>query len=157
MCNASAVSDPAAPARRGRPGHDQAAVLRAKLPHLEGWSAGRRRNAAYYDAALADVPEVRTPWIDPANTSIYNQYTVRAERRDALQEFLKARGVGTAVYYPLPLHLQPCFAYLGYREGQFPESERASREVLSIPVFPELTEAQLAYVADTVRGFFGAS
>ncbi|HZF69076.1 MAG TPA: DegT/DnrJ/EryC1/StrS family aminotransferase [Gemmatirosa sp.] len=133
----------------------QAAVLGAKLPHLAAWSARRRENAAYYDAALADVPEVRTPYIDPANESIYNQYTLRAERRDALQEHLKARGIGTSVYYPLPLHLQPCFAYLGYREGQCPEAERASREVLSLPVYPELTRAQLDEVIGAVRAFYG--
>ena len=133
----------------------QAAVLGAKLPHLAAWSARRRENAAYYDAALADVPEVRTPYIDPANESIYNQYTLRAERRDALQEHLKARGIGTSVYYPLPLHLQPCFAYLGYREGQCPEAERASREVLSLPIYPELTRAQLDEVIGAVRAFYG--
>ncbi len=133
----------------------QAAVLRAKLPHLQGWSARRRENAAYYDAAFADVPEVRTPAVDPANESIYNQYTLRAERRDALQEFLKQRGVGTAVYYPLPLHLQPCFAYLGYQAGSCPEAERASGEVLSLPVYPELTRAQLDEVAVAVRAFYG--
>ena len=133
----------------------QAAVLGAKLPHLAAWSAKRRENAAYYDAAFADVPEVRTPYIDPANESIYNQYTLRAERRDALQEQLKGQGIGTSIYYPLPLHLQPCFAYLGYREGQCPEAERASREVLSLPIFPELTRAQLDEVIAAVRAFYG--
>ncbi len=133
----------------------QAAVLHAKLPHLAGWSARRRENAAYYDAAFADVPELRRPPIDPANESIYNQYTVRAERRDALQEFLKQRGIGTAVYYPIPLHLQPCFAHLGYQAGSCPEAERASGEVLSLPVFPELTRAQLDEVAGAVRAFYG--
>lgn len=133
----------------------QAAVLRAKLPHLAGWSAARRRNAAYYDAAFADVAEIATPWIDPANTSIYNQYTIRVTQRDALQAHLKERGIGSNVYYPLPLHLQPCFAYLGYAEGQCPEAERASHEVLSLPVYPELTTAQLDEVIAAVRGFFG--
>lgn len=133
----------------------QAAVLHAKLPHLAGWSEGRRRNAAHYSAALADVPEVTVPVIDPANESIYNQYTIRVPRRDDLQAHLKARGIGSNVYYPLPMHLQPCFAYLGYREGQFPEAERAAREVLSLPVYPELTTAQLDEVVAAVRGFFG--
>ncbi len=133
----------------------QAAVLRAKLPHLAEWSARRRENAAYYDAAFADVPELRTPAIDPANESIYNQYTVRAERRDALQEHLKGRGIGTAVYYPLPLHLQPCFAYLGYQPGSCPEAERAAGEVLSLPVYPELSRAQLDEVVGAVRAFYG--
>jgi dTDP-4-amino-4,6-dideoxygalactose transaminase len=133
----------------------QAAVLRAKLPHLAAWSAARRRNAAYYDAAFADVSEVTTPYVDPANTSIYNQYTIRVAQRDALQAYLKDRGIGSNVYYPLPLHLQPCFAYLGYTEGQCPVAERAAKEVLSLPVFPELTTAQLDEVIAAVRGFFG--
>lgn len=133
----------------------QAAVLRAKLPHLEGWSAGRRRNAAYYDAAFADVADIVTPYIEPANTSIYNQYTIRVPNRDALQEHLKSKGIGSSVYYPLPLHLQPCFSYLGYREGQCPESERAAREVLSLPIYPELTTTQLDEVIGVVRAFYG--
>jgi dTDP-4-amino-4,6-dideoxygalactose transaminase len=133
----------------------QAAVLHAKLPHLAGWSAARRRNAGYYDQAFADVPELTTPYIDPANESIYNQYTIRTARRDDLWAHLKAKGIGANVYYPLPLHLQPCFAYLEYREGQCPESERAAKEVLSLPVFPELTTAQLDEVIAAVRGFFG--
>jgi dTDP-4-amino-4,6-dideoxygalactose transaminase len=93
----------------------QAAVLLAKLPHLEKWSAARRRNAAYYDAAFADMDEVRTPSVDPQNVSIYNQYTIRAKRRDDLQSHLKEKGIGNSIYYPLPLHLQPCFEYLQYR------------------------------------------
>ncbi|MES3032748.1 MAG: DegT/DnrJ/EryC1/StrS family aminotransferase [Gemmatimonadota bacterium] len=133
----------------------QAAVLVAKLPHLEAWSAARRANAAFYDQAFADVPELVTPYVDAANTSIYNQYTVRAQRRDALQAHLKERGIGSAIYYPLPLHLQPCFAYLGYQEGQCPESERAAHEVLSLPVFPELSAGQRDAVVTAVRAFYG--
>lgn len=133
----------------------QAAVLAAKLPHLSHWSAGRRANAAYYDSAFADVPELQTPYIEPGNESIFNQYTVRAERRDQLQAYLKEKGIGSSIYYPLPLHLQPCFQYLGYREGQCPNSEQASREVLSLPVFPELTSSQLDEVIGTVRAFYG--
>jgi dTDP-4-amino-4,6-dideoxygalactose transaminase len=133
----------------------QAAVLRAKLPHLAAWSAARRRNAAFYDAAFADLADVRTPLVDPANESIYNQYTIRAERRDELQAFLKERGIGTSIYYPLPLHLQPCFAYLGYKAGAFPETERAASEVLSLPIYPELTQSQLDEVVSTVRAFYG--
>ncbi len=133
----------------------QAAVLLAKLPHLESWSAARRANAAYYDQAFADVAEIVTPYIDPANTSIYNQYTVRAAKREALQDHLKTKGIGNSVYYPLPLHLQPCFAYLGYKAGQFPESERAAKEVISLPVYPELTAAQRDEVVGAVRSFYG--
>ena len=133
----------------------QAVVLSAKLPHLAAWSAGRRANAAYYTQALADVAEVRTPFVDPANESIFNQYTLRCTRRDELQAHLKAKGIGTSVYYPLPLHLQPCFAYLEYTQGACPESERAANEVLSLPIYPELTRAQLDEVVAGVRGFYG--
>jgi len=133
----------------------QAAVLQAKLPHLEGWSAKRRANAAYYDHAFADLPEIRTPVIDPANESIYNQYTIRTEKRDALQKFLKEREIGNMIYYPLPLHLQPCFSYLGYKKGSCPEAERAANEVLSLPIYPELTQAQLDEVVEGVRAFYG--
>lgn len=136
----------------------QAAVLSVKLPHLAGWSEARRANARFYDEALAGIDGLVTPPVRPENETIVNQYTVRVldGKRDALLEHLKAKGVGSSVYYPVPLHLQECFAYLGYRQGQFPESERACREVLSLPVFPELSRDQLAYAAESVRGFFGA-
>jgi dTDP-4-amino-4,6-dideoxygalactose transaminase len=133
----------------------QAVVLSAKLPHLAAWSAKRRQNACHYQSALGDVAEIRLPVIDPRNESIFNQFTIRAERRDALQAHLKARGIGTAIYYPLPLHRQPCFAYLGYAEGSCPESERAAREVLSLPIYPELTPAQLDEVVGAIRAFYG--
>ena len=132
----------------------QAAALLGKLPHLAAWSAKRRENACYYHGALGDIPGVTVPYIDPANESIFNQYTIRAERRDALQAHLKARGIGNSIYYPLPLHLQPCFAHLGYREGSCPESERAAAEVLSLPIYPELTRAQLDEVVDAIRSFY---
>lgn len=132
----------------------QAAVLLAKLPHLASWSAQRREHAAYYSQALADVPQVRTPVVAPNNEHIYHQYAVRAERRDELQAHLKGKGIGTAVYYPIPLHLQPCFAHLGYRPGRLPESERAAAEVLSLPVYPELARAQLDWVIDAIREFY---
>jgi dTDP-4-amino-4,6-dideoxygalactose transaminase len=133
----------------------QAAVLRAKLPHLAAWSAKRRENARFYDNAFRGISHIRTPVIEPNNESIFNQYTIRVERRDELQGYLKARGIGTAIYYPLPLHLQPCFAYLGYKRGSCPESERAAGEVLSLPIFPELTQGQLEDVAGAVRTFYG--
>ena len=133
----------------------QAAVLNAKLPHLEAWSERRRRNAAYYDAAVAELGDVTVPYVEPANTSIFNQYTIRVADRDGLKAHLTAKGIGTSVYYPLPLHLQACFGYLGYREGQCPESERAAKEVLSIPIFPELTTSQLDEVIDAVRSYYG--
>lgn len=132
----------------------QAAVLLAKLPHLPAWSAARRRHAAYYDEALGGLEGVRTPAVEPANEPIYHQYTIRAARRDALKEHLGRRGIGCAVYYPVPLHLQPCFASLGYRAGQLPEAERAAREVLSLPIYPELTEAQQDEVVGAIRSFY---
>ncbi len=133
----------------------QAAVLSAKLPHLAAWSAKRRENAAYYDAAFGDLSDVGTPYIDPLNETIVNQYTLRVPKRDALKAHLAAKGIGHSVYYPLPLHQQPCFAYLGYREGACPVSEQAAREVISLPVFPELTLDQLDEVVAGVRSFFG--
>jgi len=133
----------------------QAAVLSAKLPFLAEWSAARRAHAAYYNDAFADLADIRTPAIDSANESIYNQYTIRTARRDELQAHLKAKEIGTAIYYPIPLHLQQCFAYLGYKQGAFPESERASQEVLSLPVYPELTQSQQDEVIAAVRSFFG--
>lgn len=133
----------------------QAAVLLAKLPHLASWSARRRENAAYYTQAFADIADIVPPYIDPANESIYNQYTIRVPKRDALKDHLKAKGIGHSVYYPLPLHLQPCFSYLGYKEGACPEAEKAAKEVVSLPVFPELTAAQRDEVVAAVRSFFG--
>jgi dTDP-4-amino-4,6-dideoxygalactose transaminase len=134
----------------------QAAVLGAKLAHLEKWSAARRKNAEYYNKAFADLSDVRTPTVDGNNESIYNQYTLRVMNRDGLQAHLKTAGIGNSVYYTLPLHLQPCFAYLGYKKGAFPESEKAAREVLSLPVYPELTQSQLDEVIGAVRGFYGS-
>lgn len=135
----------------------QAAVLSAKLPHLRAWSDARRHHAAFYDGALAGIEGIVTPPVKPGNESIFNQYTIRVldGRRDALAEHLKQAGIGSGVYYPVPLHLQECFAYLGYREGQLPHAERACLEVLSLPVFPELTQDQLSYVAETIGTFFG--
>ncbi len=133
----------------------QAAVLLAKLPHLEAWSGKRREHARYYDEALADLAGVRTPVVRPDNESIFNQYTIRAERRDQLAAHLKKKGIGTKVYYPLPLHLQPCFAHLGYKQSSHPESERAAAEVISLPIFPELTRAQLDETIEGIRSFYG--
>jgi dTDP-4-amino-4,6-dideoxygalactose transaminase len=128
----------------------QAAVLDVKLKHLDDWHAGRRRNAAIYDEMLAGS-KVVTPQIEPANWSIYNQYVVRVPNRDAVKQRLADRGIGSAVYYPLPLHLQTCFEYLGVGEGALPETERACREVLALPVYPELPEEQVRYVAQELR------
>jgi len=127
----------------------QAAVLDIKLKYLDAWHQGRRRNAALYDRLFAGT-RVKTPVIAEGNWSIYNQYVVRVPDRDRVKDALGKAGIGCAVYYPLPLHLQECFAGLGYRAGDLPESEKASREVLALPVYPELTEEQVRYVAKTV-------
>ncbi len=131
-----------------------AAVLLAKLPHLAEWSAARARHAARYTEAFAGHPDICPPRTDPANEHIFNQYTLRVPRRDELQAHLKTHGIGNSIYYPLSLHLQPCFAHLGYRAGSLPRSEAAMREVISLPVFPELTEAQQQAVIDGVLGFY---
>jgi dTDP-4-amino-4,6-dideoxygalactose transaminase len=127
----------------------QAAVLDVKLPHLNAWHESRRRNAAVYNKAFAGT-RVIAPAIEAGNHSIYNQYVVRVPDRDRVKQQMAERGVSTAVYYPIPLHLQECFQYLGGKPGDFPESERACREVLAIPVHPELTDEQVRYVAKTL-------
>jgi dTDP-4-amino-4,6-dideoxygalactose transaminase len=133
----------------------QAAVLLAKLPYLDQWIAGRRANAALYDELLADLEPVATPVVGEGNFHTYNQYTIRAERRDELQAFLDGRGIGSGVYYPVPLHLQPCFQDLGYAAGDFPVTEALCKEVLSLPIYPELGEDRVRIVAAAVRDFYG--
>jgi dTDP-4-amino-4,6-dideoxygalactose transaminase len=130
----------------------QAAVLRAKLPHLGTWNTARRSRAARYSEGLAGVPGVTPPVVAPQSEHVFHQYTVRAVRRDALQAHLKTRGIASKVYYPRPLHLQPCFGPLGYRAGQLPEAERAAREVLSLPIYPELSDGACDEVVAAVRG-----
>lgn len=134
-----------------RMGGIQGAVLDVKLNHLEKWHEARRSNAAMYDKLLAGSG-VMTPKIAPGNWSIYNQYVVRVGHRDEVKRRLAERGVSSAVYYPLPLHLQPCFAYLGGKEGDLPRSEQACGEVLALPIYPELPQEQLRYVAEQLRG-----
>jgi dTDP-4-amino-4,6-dideoxygalactose transaminase len=131
----------------------QAAFLSVKLPALRGWEEGRRRVAARYAEAFAGVAEVIAPREDPAGRHVFNQYVVRIAggRRDRVKAALEAAGIGCAVYYPAPLSVQPCFAYLGRKEGDFPEAERASRETLAIPVDPLLTAEQQALVVGTIE------
>ncbi len=133
----------------------QAAVLRAKLPKLDEWHQARRRHAERYDRLLADVPEILPPRRLEGHGHVYNQYTVRARRRDELKEALARDGIATGVYYPVPLHLQACFHELGGREGELPVSETLSSEVLSLPVFPELASDAVDYVAERIRAFYG--
>lgn len=132
----------------------QAAYLLHKLPHLDDWSAKRREHAALYDQLLADVEPVTTPRVLESNGCIFNQYVIRGPRRDALRAFLQEHGVGSAIYYPLPLHLQDCFQGLGYAVGDLPESERAAEQSLALPIYPELSEEQIRYVADQIRTFY---
>ena len=132
----------------------QAAVLLAKLPHLAAWSAARRDNAAYYSAGLQAIAGVRPPVTDAANEHIFHQYTLRVERRDQLQARLKEQGIGSAVYYPIPLHRQECFAHLKYQAGSLPNAERAATEVISLPIYPEISRPQMDHVIATIRGFY---
>jgi dTDP-4-amino-4,6-dideoxygalactose transaminase len=128
-----------------------------KLPHLDGWTAGRQRNAAFYDRLFAEAGLVEdgTVVLPKVVTErhIFNQYVIRVERRDALLEHLKANGIGSEIYYPLCLHEQPCFAYLGYRRGDFPEAENAAAHTLALPIYPELREGQLEHVVRQVAAF----
>ena len=131
----------------------QGAVLDIKLKYLEKWSQKRRDNAAIYNNILSDS-EVKTPFIAENNISIYNQYTIKAPKRDELKQHLINNNIGCAVYYPNPLHLEKCFKDLGYKIGDLPETDRASKEVLSIPVYPELSTEQIEYVAKTILSFY---
>ncbi len=135
----------------------QAAVLRIKLAHLERWTAERRARAARYSAlirAAGLTPEFVQLPVERPGRHVYHQYVLRAQRRDELVAFLKERKIGAAVYYPLPLHLQQCFADLGYRAGAFPHAERAAREVVALPMYPELTDAQQEAVVAALAAFY---
>lgn len=132
----------------------QAAILLVKLEALEKWSEGRRKNAAFYNESLKDIPQIRIPFIHPKATSIYNQYTLVCEERDALMKHLSDSGVGCAVYYPLSLHEQECFESLGYHTGDLPISEAMAKRVLSIPIFPELSLEQKTYVVNKIKEFY---
>jgi dTDP-4-amino-4,6-dideoxygalactose transaminase len=132
----------------------QAAVLTVKLRYLDQWNEKRRQNAALYDSIFADLP-VRAPKIEANNTSVYHQYTVTVPERDRLQKFLAENQISSAIFYPKPLHLQDCFKELGYRPGDLPVAERLCSEVLSLPVYPELSPEQIEYVARTALEFYG--
>jgi dTDP-4-amino-4,6-dideoxygalactose transaminase len=144
----------------------QAAILRVKLQYVDEWNQARRQRAARYDE-LFTAAGLTSSGSEPENTApvhlpqrsaqahhIFHQYVIRAYRRDELREFLTARNIGTEVYYPIPLHLQPCFAYLGYLDGDFPEAERAAKEVLALPMFPELTDDELRWVVASIADFY---
>jgi dTDP-4-amino-4,6-dideoxygalactose transaminase len=143
----------------------QAAVVSAKLPHLDDWTAARQQNAQRYkqlfaDAGLAGARDGSLAIGLPAmltDRHIFNQYVIRVSRRDELQAALKLKGVGTEVYYPVPLHLQACFAHLGHAAGAFPESERAAKETLALPVYPELSDSQARYVVECIRDWVSSN
>jgi dTDP-4-amino-4,6-dideoxygalactose transaminase len=130
----------------------QAAALLVKLPRLNDWSEARRRNAAYYNKRFAGTV-VQTPWVSPDCKTIYNQYCIRVPRRDELVAHLKTNKIGCEIYYPVPAHLQECFAYLGYKRGDFPESERAAAEIMALPIYPELTRPMQDAVVETIIRF----
>jgi dTDP-4-amino-4,6-dideoxygalactose transaminase len=140
----------------------QAAVLRVKLPYVEKWNRQRREHAASYDRLLTQSgltsatgdASVRVLATTPQAHHVFHQYVIRARRRDDLRQFLADRKIDTEVYYPIPLHLQPVFAYLGYSEGDLPESERAAREVIALPMFPELTEDEQQWVVESIAEFY---
>jgi dTDP-4-amino-4,6-dideoxygalactose transaminase len=135
----------------------QAAVLRVKLAYLDRWTEGRRRNATRYERLFEEhklLERLVLPVIDIGNHHVFNQYTIRAQKRDDLRVFLKERGIGTEIYYPVPMHLQTCYRDLGYHKGAFPMSERAAGEALSLPIYPELTDEQLGYVAQAIADFY---
>ena len=133
----------------------QAAVLRVKLRHLDRWTAARRVNACTYEGGLGDVAEVLPPLVLEGNVHVYNQYTIKARRRDELRAHLAEREIGTGLYYPVPLHLQACFSELGYRPGQLPVSEQLCTEVVSLPIFPELGADRLARVVEAIQAYYG--
>jgi dTDP-4-amino-4,6-dideoxygalactose transaminase len=131
----------------------QAAIVSAKLPHLDDWTAARQRNAQRYDRLFAEYGLPITLPAVVTNRHIFNQYVIRLAERDELQAYLKAQGVGTEVYYPVPMHLQECFAYLGHVAGAFPDSERAAKESVALPVHPEITEVQARFVVECIGNF----
>ena len=138
----------------------QAAIVAVKLRHLDGWTAGRQSNAARYrrlfdEAGLVADDLVRLPVERDGYRHIYNQFVIRVPRRDALRAYLKEQKIGNEVYYPVPLHLQKCFDYLGCKEGDFPESEKAARETLALPIYPELSDQQAERVVECIGKFFG--
>ena len=131
----------------------QAAILSVKLPYLDGWSKLRVANARFYNEQFGGIKNLVTPYIEPYNESIYNQYVIRVPNRDALIVHLKKNGIGCEIYYPVPLHLQPCFSEWKGKEGDFPESEKAALETIALPIYSELTKAQQTDVVEAIKGF----
>jgi len=132
----------------------QAAILSVKLRHLQEWSDARRAKAAIYDEAFADIEQVTTPRVMDDNRHIYHQYTIAVPNRDDLRDHLREKSIGCETYYPVPLHAQECYTELGYKRGVLPVSERKAGEVISLPVFPELTDDEQQYVIETIKAFY---
>ena len=135
----------------------QAAILLAELPYLEDWNKKRQKNASIYSDCLKNIDQLECPFVEPGNKHIFHQYTIRVKnnKRDELKNFLTEKGIETKIYYPLSLHMQECFNYLGYKKGDFPYSEKASEEVLSLPIFPELSHEEILYTCESIQFFFG--
>ncbi len=132
----------------------QAAVLRVKLKYLDEWNDARRKIAAFYNDAFKNLP-VRTP-IEPKDTKhVYHQYVILTSDRDCFAEYLSSHGIANAVHYPIPLHLQPCFSHMGLGEGSFPVSEQVAKECISLPSYPDMSDAQVEYVVEKVLSFYG--
>ncbi len=125
-----------------------------KLKHLGTWTDGRRKNAALYNTHLAGIPQVTTPGEMPYAKHVYHLYVIRVPKREELQKHLDSKGIATGLHYPIPLHMQTAFAHLGYKEGDFPVTEKGAKEILSLPMYPELTEEQIIYVSQAIREFF---
>jgi dTDP-4-amino-4,6-dideoxygalactose transaminase len=133
----------------------QAAILQVKLARIEDTINKRARRAVQYRDLLQDVPAIKLPVIKDGSKEVNYVFCVRAKKRDGLEAHLKEKGIGTSVYYPIPLHLQKCFEYLGYKKGDFPAAERLCESVLALPMFPELTEDEVNYVCESIKGFYG--
>ena len=132
----------------------QAAILLVKMKYLEQWTEKRRANARFYQETLKDVPQVQVPFDTPDTKSVYHTFIIQADRRDELKEFLASQGIGTAVKYPYPIHLQPVGRQLGYGPGCFPVAEKQAERILSLPIYPELSESDLQFVASSIRSFY---
>lgn len=132
----------------------QAVVISAKLPYLKNWTEGRRKNADAYDRLFSKSSKITIPARKPDRYHIYNQYVIKVEKRDELREYLTNKKIGTAIYYPLPLHLQKCFSYLGYKEGDFPVAEECAKKSIALPIYAELPQKSLEYVAETIINFY---
>ncbi|MFZ3072350.1 MAG: DegT/DnrJ/EryC1/StrS family aminotransferase, partial [Thermodesulfobacteriota bacterium] len=133
----------------------QASVLRIKLRYLDSWAESRGKNAAIYYSALKGLQDVILPHVEEGNHMVFNQFVARVRGRDALRRHLDSKGIGSEIYYPVPLHMQKCFGNLGYKKGDFPESEAAAKETIALPIYPELKKEEILYVAGRIREFYG--